>query len=540
MPVSKSTRGKAASTASVKSSSDLASKFAALKATASKPSTSKPTANKKRPLPTSPPSDPAKKRPRLTSLNTPPTTKLHIYVCGDGESGELGLGPLPINGKKPTSVKRPRLNPLLSASTAGVVQIAAGGMHCVALTHDQQVLTWGVNDDGALGRDTTWEAPTRDIDGVFDSEDSDDESYLNPKESMPTAIPQESFSAIPGLFVQVVALDSASFALTSTGSVYGWGTFRANDGILGFTTASAKTKNPEKKFQRTPIPIPSLTKIVSLAAGNNHILALDTAGHVFSWGTPEQSQLGRRLPRSRITALTPAPVALPPIAQIACGAYHSFAVAEDGKLYAWGANNFGQTGVPSSRADANAIIPSPTVVEALGGYTIRDIAGGEHHSLACTQEGQVLIWGRCDDSQAGMDLSTLPGDNLVFDARGRPRILAPTLIPGLSFVAAVAAGIDHSFAVTSHGTAYSWGFSENYRTGLGTDETVGTPTLVGEGKIIIAAECGGQFSVLAGPAGLEGDTHIMDYGHGVMAGQAGMEKYKLLASRAGMSGPAGT
>lgn len=94
-------------------------------------------------------------------------------------------------------------------------------MHCVALTHDQQILTWGVNDDGALGRDTTWEAPTRDVDGGSDSEDSDDESYLNPKESMPTAIPQESFSAISGLFVQVVALDNASFALTSTGSVYG-------------------------------------------------------------------------------------------------------------------------------------------------------------------------------------------------------------------------------------------------------------------------------------------------------------------------------
>lgn len=104
----------------------------------------------------------------------------------------------------------------------------------------------------------------------------------------------------------------------------------------------------------------------------------------------------------------------------------------------------------------------------------------------------------------------------------------------------MAAGIDHSFAVTSHGTVYSWGFSENYRTGLGTDETVGTPTLVGEGKIITAAECGGQFSVLAGPAGLDRDTHIMNYRHSVMAGQAGMEKYKLLASLAGMSGPAGT
>ena len=36
----------------------------------------------------------------------------------------------------------------------GVVQIDAGGMHVVALTRDNKILTWGVNDQGALGRDT--------------------------------------------------------------------------------------------------------------------------------------------------------------------------------------------------------------------------------------------------------------------------------------------------------------------------------------------------------------------------------------------------
>jgi regulator of chromosome condensation len=101
-------------------------------------------------------------------------------------------------------------------------------MHCVALTDDQQILTWGVNDDGALGRDTTWQAPTRDVNGGADEEDSDDEGDLSPKESTPTAIPRESFGALSGLFVQVVAADSASFALTSDGLVYGWGTFRVS------------------------------------------------------------------------------------------------------------------------------------------------------------------------------------------------------------------------------------------------------------------------------------------------------------------------
>ena len=111
------------------------------------------------------------------------------------------------------------------------MQIAAGGMHCVALTKGQQILTWGVNDNGALGRDTTWEAPTKDLDAASDSgSDSDDgdDTGMNPKECTPTAIPAESFGKGRKGFVQVVATDSASFALTAKGHVYGWGTFRVS------------------------------------------------------------------------------------------------------------------------------------------------------------------------------------------------------------------------------------------------------------------------------------------------------------------------
>jgi regulator of chromosome condensation len=68
----------------------------------------------------------------------------------------------------------------------------------------------------------------------------------------------------------------------------------------------------------------------------------------------------------------------------------------------------------------------------------------------------------------------------------------------------VSAGIDNSIALTSKGEVYSWGFSSNYRTGLGTEETVEEPTQIQNtalvGKKLTFAGCGGQFSVLAGPA----------------------------------------
>jgi regulator of chromosome condensation len=167
----------------------------------------------------------SKKLKADTSINETPSQKLDIYVFGDGEAGELGLGPKPIQGKKPTGVRYSRRNTLLDATTVGVVQVAAGGMHCIALTYDQKIITWGVNDNGALGRDTAWEARTRDIDQDSDAEDSDEESDLNPKESTPTSILMEDFGKDLPTLVQVAATDSASFVVTSKGSVYGWGTF---------------------------------------------------------------------------------------------------------------------------------------------------------------------------------------------------------------------------------------------------------------------------------------------------------------------------
>lgn len=161
---------------------------------------------------------------KLPAINTAPTQKMMIFACGEGSAGELGLGP-----KKSVDVKRPRLNALLDAKSVGVVQIATGGMHCLALTHDNKILTWGVNDQRALGRNTDWDGGLRDVDAKSDCSDESDDSDtgLNPNESTPTAIADDTFP-VGTKFVQVAAGDSCSFALTDSGLVYGWGTFRVS------------------------------------------------------------------------------------------------------------------------------------------------------------------------------------------------------------------------------------------------------------------------------------------------------------------------
>jgi regulator of chromosome condensation len=359
-------------------------------------------------------------------INDAPTKILDVYVFGEGSSGELGLGSKRVNNKKPIDVKRPRLNDNLAAATTGVVQISCGGMHAVALTHDNKILTWGVNDQGALGRDTNWDGGLRDMDKAEDSDSEDeDDTGINPKESTPTAVSEEHFA--PGTkFVQVVASDSASFTLTEDGRVYGWGTFRSSDGILGFSETV--------KVQSTPLLIKDLKNIKALSAGSNHILALDHKGNVVAWGCGQQNQLGRRIiERNKMSSLIPQGVGLPrgKIAKIACGSYHSFAIDKEGQVYGWGLNNFGEIGVESNAGEDDAVILRPAKLTYLDDFNITEIDGGEHHSLACSDKGDLLTWGRVDGYQVGFEFDKLSEENAIYDERGNARILfKPTVQPG--------------------------------------------------------------------------------------------------------------
>lgn len=167
-------------------------------------------------------------------INHAATRKLDVFVCGEGSSGELGLG----NSRKAIDVKRPRLNHNLSASKVGVVHIAVGGMHAAALTHDGLIYTWGVNDQGALGRDTKWEKNANDNDEI--DVDQDETVDLNPTECTPMPIPTEHFP--PGtVFTQLACGDSTTFALTDNGEVWGWGTFRVS--LSSFPRLPAKQAN---------------------------------------------------------------------------------------------------------------------------------------------------------------------------------------------------------------------------------------------------------------------------------------------------------
>lgn len=208
-------------------------------------------------------------------------------------------------------------------------------------------------------------------------------------------------------------------------------------------------------------------KIVTIAAGGMHnLLADDESGRVWAWGAGGDGQLGNGL-----FANSTAPVLVlstiingngtdfllgtadtPVKRAVAAGGSHSLALDKDGKVYAWGRNQYGQLGQTTVTAPAN-----PTVVTGLPfssavpiGLHITQIAAGGSYSLALDSAGNVWAWGINFRGELGVDWVGLSG--FTFRA-------APALVPNIANITAIAAGLDHVVALKNDGTVWAWGFN---------------------------------------------------------------------------------
>ncbi|KAG0049642.1 hypothetical protein BGZ83_005539, partial [Gryganskiella cystojenkinii] len=341
-----------------------------------------------------------------------------------------------------------------------IVDIAAGGLHNMALTASGKLWSWGVNDQKTLGR-------------------SGDEF---------TPLPVEGLDDVR--IVKVACSDSLTVALSEEGDVYTWGTFRSAEGILGHSK--------DKEVQDLPTKVNHLANVVDIATGTDHVLALDHTGAIFSWGNGQQKQLGRRIVARRIlNGLTPESVGSKRFVKVGAGAYHSFGIDKDGKAYAWGLNTYGQCGNDDVTVDE---VPSVAPIDALKDIKIQDIQGGEHHTIALTQEGKLYGFGRSDSHQLGLGYTEKPGEETT--ESHKKAIREPTLIIDIPEVKAISVGSNHTLALTRAGEVYAWGFGEMLACGNGKEEDVEKPLkLQGQqvdGVTIYRVAGGGQHSVLLG------------------------------------------
>ncbi|RYZ43260.1 MAG: kelch-like protein [Myxococcaceae bacterium] len=327
-----------------------------------------------------------------------------VWAWGYNGIGQLGDGT--INTYRPASSQVPGLT--------GVVAVAAGKQHSMALKVDGTVWAWGGNDWGQLGVGTGMWSTT------------------------PIAVP-----ALTGV-AALAAGHGHTLALKQDGTVWAWG--RNDYGQLGDGTTT---------YRPIPSRLPGLSGVVALIAGDHHALVMKQDGTVWAWGYNGWGQLGDGTTTHR---LTPVQVTgLSGVAALVAGQYHSLALKQDGTVWAWGRNFEGQLG------DATATSRS-TPVQVPGLTDVATLAAGGVHTLALKQDGTIWAWGSNGSGELG-DGTTM-------------RRLSPVQVPNLTSVAAVSTGWLHSLALKSDGTVWAWGRNDFGELGDGTTTTRLSPAQV--------------------------------------------------------------
>ncbi|XP_018103719.1 regulator of chromosome condensation isoform X3 [Xenopus laevis] len=376
-----------------------------------------------------------------------------VLTLGQGDVGQLGLGEDVMERKKPALVTLPE----------DIVQAAAGGMHTVCLGASGSIYTFGCNDEGALGRDTSEEG----------SEMQPDKVELVEK------------------VVQVSAGDSHTAALTEDGRVFVFGSFRDNNGVIGLL-------EPMKKSM-VPVQVQINAPVMKIASGNDHLVLLTVDGDLYTSGCGEQGQLGRvperftnRGGRKGLERLlVPQCIHLKAkgsgrvhFQDVFCGAYFTFAVSQEGHVYGFGLSNYHQLGTKTTQscyAPQNLTSFKNSTKSWVG------FSGGQHHTICVDSEGKAYSLGRAEYGRLGL------GENAEEQNE-------PTPVPNLPKIKSVACGASVSYAVSTDGGVFAWGMGTNLQLGTGEEEDVWSPEqMTGkqlEDREVLSISGGGQHTVL--------------------------------------------
>ena len=197
---------------------------------------------------------------------------------------------------------------------------------------------------------------------------------------------------------------------------------------------------------------------MAVAKGFYHSLALGINGEVYGWGHNNHGQLGEgnssSIDSPRLIKGIPGKVFC-----ITAGDYHSLALMENGKVYGWGGNEYGQLGDGTKKDRRN-----PKLIKGIPGKVV-GIAAGSLHSLVVTENGELYGWGRNQNGELG--------DGSIEDRK------YPKLIKGIrGKVTSIAAGFQHSVALLESGKVYGWGGNDNRQQGNGTIRDRKLPKLI--------------------------------------------------------------
>ena len=407
-----------------------------------------------------------------------------LWTWGDNSGGQLGDG-----------TQTPRSTPA-PASGTGWLAVAAGNSHALGYKSDGRVWTWG--GDACVGNGTTanWLSPVRiggnapwtavasgrywtlalDADGGLWSWGYNDSTGLGDGydgyRSAPVRIGTDTWSKIAAGF-------DYRLAIKSNGTLWAWG--NNNIGQLGDGTQTTRT---------TPVQIGTENDWAGISAGWDHTLALKTDGTLYTWGDNGWGQLGVPAAGSWSSAavVVPSPAAGRSWAAMAAAEGHSLGLLDDGSLWAWGRNVWGDLG------DGTTVSRNAPVRVGNPAWVWKAIAANGYHNLAIRSDGTLWGWGYNGYGQVGDGTTNSP-------------VTAPVQISSASDWVAIGCGRNHSMAVNENDEVYAWGYNGNGQLGDATTDNRSSPVLVATAGVAVS---GGE----ANSAVLAADGTISACGQG--------------------------
>ncbi len=310
------------------------------------------------------------------------TSEGRIFTWGLNNCGQLGDGTVDgfYNGNNTPIDITAKFNLNVGEK---ITNVSLGGNHSSAVTSEGRIFTWGSNSSGQLGNARS----------TFDNIDS-----------LPIEI-TDRFSLNIGETITKLELGLVhSSAITSDGRIFMWGSNQY--GQLGDGSTSRKII-PTDSTNYFNLNIEE--KIIDVSLGWAQSMAITSEGRIFTWGYNIEGQLGIGTIDLEIHA---SPIDISEnfnlntgetFTEVSLGSFHSSVITNEGRIFTWGLNNYGQLG--DGTKVYNDVEPNPTEITANfslnEGEIIIEVILGTDHSMATTSDGRVFGWGNNTLGQLG-------------------------------------------------------------------------------------------------------------------------------------------
>jgi len=229
-------------------------------------------------------------------------------------------------------------------------------------------------------------------------------------------------------------------ALKNDGTVWTWG--YDTDGNLGRLSSKANDYLVPGKVD--------IDDVKSVYAGGYHTLVIKNDGTVWAWGQNKYGQLGNG---NKKNTYNPVEINITDVKELSLGTDYTIAVKNDGTLWAWGRNNYGQLG-DGTKTDR-------TLPKQININDVKTAFAGSRNTKVLKNDGTVWTWGDSLYGELGYSgTSTVPKQVSITD------------------VSRLYVHENYAFAVKNDGTVWAWGSNSGGQLGDGSKTSKSTPTKI--------------------------------------------------------------